>query len=190
MGQIGTRRALPIVTWRRSTGAFLLAAAILVANGASAAADDFESCAKASGDRAIAACTRAIDSGEYEGKDLASLFYNRGWELDEKGEYRRAIADYGRAIDLNPRANYYTNRGLAYSSLDDLDRAIEDYDEAIRLDAKHATAWNNRGVAYEKKGDLPRALRNFNEAIRLDPDYKKAIDNRRRVNDTLRKRGN
>lgn len=184
----GTEGPLANAAMRAAWSGLLLIAVLLIA-AAPAAADDFETCAKASGDRAIAACTRAIDSGQHKDKDLASLHYNRGWEYDEKGEYKRAIEDYDRAIELNPRPNYYTNRGLAYSSLDDFDRAIEDYDEAIRLDAKHAVAWNNRGVAYEKKGDLQRALRNFTEAIRLDPDYQKAIDNRKRVNEAIRKRG-
>src|SRR5471032_486615 len=39
-----------------------------------AAADDYEACAKASGDEAIAACARAIDSGRYSGRQLAELF--------------------------------------------------------------------------------------------------------------------
>ena len=173
-----------------SLTALLLAAALLIAaGGLPASAQDFDTCAKASGERAISACTRAINAGEHTGKDLASLYYNRGWEYDEKGDYRRAISDYDRAIELVQRPNYYTNRGLAYASLDELDRAIEDYDEAIRIDPKHATAWNNRGVAYEKKGELQRALRNLNEAIRLDPKYEKAIENRRRVNETIRKQG-
>jgi len=38
-----------------------------------AAADDFETCARASGDVAIAACTRAIISGRYSGRQLAAI---------------------------------------------------------------------------------------------------------------------
>ena len=67
-----------------------------------AAADDFEDCTKALGDAAIAACTRTIDSGTYRGRDLATLFNNRGIRLARKGEPDRAIADYGEAIRLDP----------------------------------------------------------------------------------------
>src|SRR5215468_6224374 len=48
-----------------------------------AAADDFETCARASGDQAIAACTRAINSGRYSGRELADLFNNRCAELSD-----------------------------------------------------------------------------------------------------------
>jgi hypothetical protein len=38
-----------------------------------ATADDVDTCGKASGDEAIAACTRAINSGRYSGRQLAAL---------------------------------------------------------------------------------------------------------------------
>jgi tetratricopeptide (TPR) repeat protein len=61
-------------------------------------ADDFETCAKSSGDAAIAACTRAIASGKHKGSDLAALYQNRGVEWNAKRDSDRAIADYERAI--------------------------------------------------------------------------------------------
>ena len=61
----------------------LLFAAALIAGAASitahtlpaarAAAGDPQTCEQASGDEAIAACTRAIASGAYQGHDLAKL---------------------------------------------------------------------------------------------------------------------
>lgn len=160
----------------------------LVVGGLPALAQDSEICAKSSGDEAIRACTRAIDSGRHKGETLATLYYNRGWEYDEKREYERAIRDYDRAIEINAKPNYYTNRGLAYASMENYDRAIDDYDEAIRLDSEHETAWNNRGVAYERKGQLARALKDFDRAIEIKPDYEKAINNRKRVREALDKR--
>ena len=169
--------------------AALLVGLFLAAGSIPAAAQDTQTCAKSSGDEAIAACTRAIDSGRHKGETLATLYYNRGWEYDEKREYERAIRDYDRAIRINAKPNYFTNRGLAYASLENFDRAIDDYDEAIGMDPEHETAWNNRGVAYEKKGQLARALKDFDKAIEIKPDYKKALDNRRRVRDALRNKG-
>src|SRR5215469_3509482 len=51
-----------------------------------AAADDYDTCGKASGNEAIAACTRAIDSGQYSGRQLAALFNNRCSEWNGKQE--------------------------------------------------------------------------------------------------------
>jgi len=63
-----------------------------------AAANDGETCAKASGDEAIAACTRAINSGRYSGHQLAALFNNRCSEWNGKHESDKAIEDCNQAI--------------------------------------------------------------------------------------------
>ena len=49
-----------------------------------AAAGDPQTCEQASGDEAIAACTRAIASGAYQGHDLAKLHYDRAFEYRAK----------------------------------------------------------------------------------------------------------
>jgi hypothetical protein len=88
--------------WRLFAGTAV--AVILAAQ--SATADDANTCARAlSGDEAIAACTRLISSGRYNGRDLAIIYTNRGnaWggELDRPiADYR--IRDYDQAIRLDP----------------------------------------------------------------------------------------
>src|SRR5512141_1906746 len=87
--------------------------------GAAVAADDMEICNKESGDVAIAACNRAINSGRYKGKTLAIIYVNRGAEWRGKKDDDKALADYTRAIQLdssipaiyNNRANIYRDRG-------------------------------------------------------------------------------
>jgi hypothetical protein len=75
--------------------ATILAAA---AFGGHAAADDGDICANESGDVAIAACTRAINSGRYKGNSLAVKYNNRGVEWRLKQDYERALSDYSAAI--------------------------------------------------------------------------------------------
>ena len=140
------------------------------------AANDFDTCEKASGDVAIAACTRAIGSHRYSGDNLAELYYNRGVEYDNQGDHDRAIADYTEAMRLDPRnggsadiGGAYNDRGDAYQAKGDYDRAIADYNEAIRLNPKYAKAYDNRGDMYKAKGDLDHAIADYSEAIRLDP---------------------
>ncbi len=51
-------------------------------------------------------------SGQLSGADLAAAYNNRGTVYDEKGEYDRAIADYGQALRLKPDYPHaYKNRG-------------------------------------------------------------------------------
>jgi hypothetical protein len=95
-----------------------------------AAADDVDTCGKASGDEAIAACTRAINSGRYNGRQLAALFNNRCSEWNGKQESDKAIADCNQAIRLNP------------------DHADAFYN---RLNPNDACAFFNRGVSWERK---------------------------------------
>ena len=53
----------------------------------------------------------------------------------------RAIADFGKAIEINPRyANAFSNRSLAYRAKGDNEHAIADYNMAIEIDPKLATA--------------------------------------------------
>jgi lipoprotein NlpI len=131
------------------------------------AADD---CAESSGDVAIAACTRRIDSGQFKGRNQAINYFNRGFEYDNKGDYDRAIADYNQAINLDPKyAKAYNNRGNAYYHKGDYDRAIADYNQAINLDSKYAKAYNSRGSAYDNKGDDDRAIADYDRAISLNP---------------------
>ena len=153
---------------------------LLCAAAAGAApVDDRQTCARASADVAIAACTRAIASRRYSGSNLAKIYKNRGNAYYDKKDYDRAIADYSEVIRLDPKyALAFYNRGLAYYDKGDLDRAIADSSEAIRLDPKHALAFYNRGIAYDAKGGVDRAIADYNEAIRLDPKLDLAFASR------------
>lgn len=118
-----------------------------------AVADDADTCARQSGDAAIAACSRAIASGDFRGEELAKIYLNRGVEYKNKSDLDRAIADYSEAIRADPnRAAAYFNRGNARQAKRDFDRAAADYSEVIRLDPGYVKAYNNRGVTWSERG--------------------------------------
>ncbi len=146
---------------------------------APASADDRDACARASGEEAIAACTRAIGSPALKGSGLSKAHVSRGHAYYIKGDHDHAIADYAEAIRLDPKsAVAFRNRANAYRAKGDNDRAIVDYSEAIRLDPKSAAAWRGRGSAYYAKGDYDRAIADDGEAIRLDPTLAAAFASR------------
>ncbi|VAX37606.1 TPR domain protein, putative component of TonB system [hydrothermal vent metagenome] len=106
-------------------------------------------------------------------------YFARGKMYHERGEYHKAIADYTKTIELEPKwITVYNNRGILYYKLGAIDLAIADYTKALELDPKFAKAYNNRGTIYYelKKDDL--ALADYNKAIELDPEFTKSYTNR------------
>ena len=82
----------------------------------------------------IGACTAVIQSGQETPLSLAVAYNDRGYAYDDKGEYDRAIQDYGEAIRLNPDFAFaYNNRGIAYRSKGEYDRAIQYFNQVLRL---------------------------------------------------------
>jgi tetratricopeptide (TPR) repeat protein len=128
----------------------LLAAAILLPNKAKA--NDKLTCAKAEGDVAIQACSRAIASIKYAGHDRADLYINRGIAYEKNENYDRTISDFSEAIRFDPRYPLlFIDRAEAYSYKRAYDLVIADFTEAIRLDPKSALPFNERGVMFVRK---------------------------------------
>ena len=133
-------------------------------------------CLKHAGDKSpdlrISGCTAAILSGRITGHDLALALIGRGDAYTAKGNYDQAIADYNRAIMLDPKhAPAYKSLGYAYYAKRDYDRAIADYNRAIMLDPKDASAYEGRAGVYYANGNNDQAIADYNQAITLFPRY-------------------
>jgi len=107
-------------------------------------------------------------------------FYNkRGLEYSNNGEYDKAIADFSRAILLEPNdANFYNNRGNAYRNKGNDDLAFEDYLQGIQVDPANVRSYINCGVMYIAKGDFEQGIENYNYAIQIAPNNMLAYYNR------------
>lgn len=159
----------------------------LLLSPAPAAAGMIEDCVQ-SADRAlqIAACTQAIDSGRWEGAELAWAYGNRGNAHQAQRDPANAVADYTRALELDPDfALTWHNRGLVFAALGDFERAIADYGQALARDPEFGAAWGSRGVANRELGRFEAALGDLNRAIELDADAARHYQNRANVRCTL-----
>ena len=69
------------------------------------AADDGETCTNIFRDAAgvIAACTRAIASGQYTAENAATLYTSRALMYAAKGQFDHALQDFDEAIRLDPQ---------------------------------------------------------------------------------------
>ncbi|MGA2045221.1 MAG: tetratricopeptide repeat protein [Roseiarcus sp.] len=164
----------PSTNWRPIGRTSRLAALVLIAGPAlvaPAAADDSKICVNGFGAPKIAACTRAIQSGRWRGRDLAWAYVDRGNGYQNVGDHDQAIADYDTALRLEPKeGNAYIGRGGAWRDKHEGDRALADFDEAVRLEPKSSIAFSNRGNVYQDRGDADHALADYDAAIRLDPN--------------------
>jgi lipoprotein NlpI len=157
----------------------LAAFAVVAAPGFVSRADAADACGKASGDTAIAACSRVIDNHKASAKTRALAYKNRGNAYSNKSDLDRAIADYGEAIKLDPKlAAAYADRCGTYTTKGNDDLAMTDCNQAIQLDPKLALAYLNRGYLYDIADDLDRSIADDSEAIRLDPKSMISYSNR------------
>jgi tetratricopeptide (TPR) repeat protein len=110
-----------------------------------------------------------VKVGAYEPKDDGE-FYNRGSEREYAKQFDEAIADYAKAIELNPqKVSAYAGRGRALFGKKQFDESIADFTKAIGLDPKNTEAYINRGNALQAKSDLDRALADYTKVIELEP---------------------
>jgi len=104
---------------------------------------------------------------------------NRGIEKAKNGDLDGALADFNRAIELNPKDDAaYHNRAQAKRLKKDAGGAIADYTRAIELGSKNPAAYNNRGNARAQNNDRDGAIADYTHAIELKPDYARAYYNR------------
>jgi tetratricopeptide (TPR) repeat protein len=109
----------------------------------------------------------------------AGDYNNRGNTYADLQQYEAALADYNRAIELNPKlVEAYTNRGALYADLQQYEQALADYNRAIELNPQFVGAYAGRGLTYHDLQQYEAALADFNRAIELDPKYAAAYSNR------------
>jgi tetratricopeptide (TPR) repeat protein len=111
--------------------------------------------------------------------DPSAIYFYRGKAYEAKADYDSAIANFDKAITLNPNLpEAYNNRGIIYSIKGAYDFAIIDFNKAIELDPNDAAAYNNRGNAFADKGEIDRAIADYDKSIELDPNDVTANYNR------------
>jgi tetratricopeptide (TPR) repeat protein len=83
-----------------------------------------------------------------------------------------AIADYTRAIELNPNlAEAYNNRAYVYMVKREYAAALPDLDRAIQLRPTYVNALMNRGDMYNYYYSInyERAIAEYDQVLKIDP---------------------
>jgi tetratricopeptide (TPR) repeat protein len=117
--------------------------------------------------QAIAAFSDFLKQGPLVGDAYRAC----GLALAKTGDYRAAINDYTRSLELElgpDSPNILTRRGWAYF-LQSSQLALADFDEAIRRNPKNGDSYNGRGYARVLLGDHAAAVKDADEAITRGP---------------------
>jgi tetratricopeptide (TPR) repeat protein len=97
--------------------------------------------------------------------------FNAGNKNFEEKQYPQAIAEYSRAIELNPKQPaFYENRGYAYLAMQRLDEANNDFTKAIELAPKDDRAYLGRVQVYLQQRQYDLAAADADKAIEVKPD--------------------
>jgi Flp pilus assembly protein TadD len=121
---------------------------------------------------------------------VANAHYQIGRFYQSRLLYERAIAAYGKALEVNTGDAEARNAlGVIYANQGKHEQAIAELKVALRLAPAAAHIHNNLGYAYLLQGQNVDALAAFNIASSLDPDNKRSRANiktaQRRLSHTL-----
>jgi protein O-mannosyl-transferase len=114
-----------------------------------------------------------------KGFESATAYNNRGLSMDEMGQRDKAIADFSRAISMEP-GNYfaYNNMGVMYGKDGQYQRSIDYFLKAISINPEHTDSYCNLGLSYFYLKQYDIALENYNKAIGLKRNFDAAYLNR------------
>ena len=122
----------------------------------------------AAGKAALAATPVAATQGsDPEGARVAA---NAGNEAVQRGDLDAAIAQFTKAIELDPVGVYFGLRGSTYWRRQKFDLALADYDRAVALDPRNADNYFGRARVYKDMGKSEQARQDLQVFLDLKPN--------------------
>ena len=92
--------------------------------------------------------------------------FNRGLAYYNRGQLEQSIAEYQKAIQINPNfAQARNNLGNVYYNQSKLEEAVVEYQGAITINPNYAKAHYNLGVVYHQQGKLEEAIVQYQQAM-------------------------
>ncbi len=107
----------------------------------------------------------------------AKKFYAGGIKFQEQGNFKEAISNYVKALEMDP--NYekaYVARAECYEKLNEKIKAAEDYKRATAFSPKDEKLFYNAGRLYYAEGKYEEANTLLKTAISFDRNFLEAID--------------
>lgn len=116
-------------------------------------------------DQAIDYYTKSLEKYEY-----SETYCNRGFAHARLENYKTALEDHTKAIELNPQyATAYYNRGVTHKILKNYEAAMEDFVHTLKINPEDAGAYYKKACVYALMGKpLIEILDALKKAIDLD----------------------
>ncbi len=113
----------------------------------------------------------SVQEAERRDADLGPVRRMAGLLKANAGLYEEAIADYLRAIELEPgNSDGHRRLGVAYESNKQLDKALAEYLQAVEMEPDYYRNQQQLGSFYYQRGDYEQAVLYFKKAVELVPD--------------------
>jgi serine/threonine protein kinase/tetratricopeptide (TPR) repeat protein/TolB-like protein len=108
-----------------------------------------------------------------------------GWEdvgavYFQMGRWSESLSKYQKAIDISPKADFYSNLATAYYYLGKFDEAAKTFEKAVSMEPENDDIRVNLGDAYRWSDQTAKATATYDEAISLA--YKSIRVNPRNAN--------
>lgn len=132
--------------------------------------------------QSLARLGRFTEAGSYlrralEADDNPNTRYDRAVVLAQLGRTDEAVAEYERALDLNPNhLNARNNLAATLARLGKLREAEVHLERVLAAAPEHADAHTNLGIVFAARGQFDRAARELQEALRINPGHPQAQD--------------
>lgn len=132
--------------------------------------------------------TELINHANLDSGTLGAALDLRGEEHRLAERYDEALADFNRAIDLDPHNAWaIASRGQAYQATERYDDALADLNRAIELRPEYTWAIVSRAETYLDMENDDDALADFNRAVDLDPQNTWAIVSRAQAYQSMKR---
>lgn len=124
---------------------------------------------------------RYIDIAIKEHPNNSEFHLRRGILNNMRAQYRRAILDFNKALELsgsNVDIQIYINRGVSNLQDESYGDAVADFTDALKINPRNALSLNYRAFANYRMGNFAESINDYNKAIDLNPENAMSYYNR------------
>lgn len=112
----------------------------------------------------------AILASNLAAKEAEAAYMARGASHLAAGKHDAALADYAKAIELNPKSETaHIARAGVYAALKDRNNALKEYDLARAINGGSYEFYLSRAQMAESWGETQSAIDNYAAALKIDP---------------------